>query len=43
MAGFGLNRKRLEKEDPPHKVGEDALTGEKPLIARNLPVAFGRE
>ena len=43
MAGIGLNRERLEKKTPPHKVGEDALTGEKPLVVKNLPVAFGRE
>ena len=43
MAGYGLNSELLEKENSPHKVGEDALTGEEPLVARILPVAFGCE
>jgi len=43
MAGFGLNSELLERENSPHKVGENALTGEEPLVVRILPVAFGCE
>ena len=34
MAGYGLNRERLEKENSPHKVGEHALTGEEPHVVK---------
>ena len=43
MAGFGLYSVLLRKETSPHEVGEDALTGEEPLVVRVLPVAFGPE
>ena len=43
MAGYGLNRERLEKENSPHKVGEHALTGEEPRDVKVLPVAIGCE
>ena len=43
MAGFGLNSEFLERENSPHKVGENALTGEEPFVVRILPVAFGCE
>ena len=43
MAGYGLNSELLEKENSPHKVGEDALTGMEPLDVRILPVVSGPE
>ena len=43
MAGLGFNSALLRKKNSPHKVGENALTGEEPFVVRILPVAFGCE